>query len=235
MKHLKTLSILALSSVLLMTGCSKKLSEDKFKEVLQSVTDTVNAGTEVTNVHIKDNAQYTYDYKEGEFFRYHSFALLILVPVTDTVCTWEEDGKYYHYVNNTLTKKTEDVEISKDDFDKYMAEHKKTIQEALLRTVDAAKTLIAADPVTYISVENKFSYATFEKTYKMSSKNTKEVEVTEGSETKKEIREETNNIEFKNNLPKEWIIKNDGKKTWKYTYGDAKFTNPHNTNTSENQ
>ena len=219
MKHLKTLSILVLSSVLLMTGCSKKLSEDKFKEVLQSVTDTVNAGTEVTNVHIKDNAQYTYDYKEGEFFRYHSFALLILVPVTDTVCTWEEDGKYYHYKKSVL--ENVDKEITEEQFNVYMATARGEICAKLNEGIMECENLLREEPELYTDVKNAF-YQTAKGEYRLNS-----TMLYKTNDNGEEVTKQRKVIFLmKKNLPIKYTVKTDSDSTTSYTYGNAKFSKP---------
>ena len=71
---------LALLPVLLTTGCfSSSVSQDKMKDQINEVENNINQGN-FTNVKIKDKLQYKFDYKEGEFYRYSDFALILIVP-----------------------------------------------------------------------------------------------------------------------------------------------------------
>ena len=218
-----------LTSSLLLTGCfSKSISAEEFKTALNDVKTYVNGefASGDMNCHINDDLQYTYDFKEGEFFRYNSFALLIIVPITELECTWTKDGKYYHYVKYSANeKKNKDEEITKAEFDALMLVHKATMLTQLNRPITSTETYMSDE-----NTESTYSYNSSSKTYSINAVVKYTVEMYEDGSMTSVEKQETNNISFKNNLPTQWKIKVDGKKTWKYSYGNAKFTNPKDNN-----
>ena len=225
--------LLVLIPTLFTTGCfSSSISEDKMKQVVSDIETNIDNGN-FTNVHIRDKLQYQFDYKEGSFYRYHNFALLILVPITDTEATWEENGKYYHYEYNSMTKKTIDEEIDKAAFDTYMVKHKASIAAQLMAPVNASKKLLGTYDYGEIPV-NKYediqgaSYKlnSFEKKYTQKGTGIYYVDMYEDGVEKRVEKQDKHTIVYKNSLPIEWTTKNDGESKWKYSYGKAEFTNP---------
>ena len=224
---------LALLPVLLTTGCfSSSVSQDKMKDQINEVESNINQGN-FTNVKIKDKLQYKYDYKEGEFYRYSDFALILIVPYTELVCTWQENGHYYHYEKYSINeKKNKDEEITKEQFDAYMADHKKTVQTQLNNPIKEAKKLLGT--YTYEEYELRYKevadvsckYNFFEKEYTLKGTGIWEETIYEdGVETTKQ-KEQKDTLKFKKGLPTEWSYKNDGDKKWTYSYGKAEFKNP---------
>ena len=225
--------LLVLLPCLLTTGCfSSSISEDKMKEVVSEVEAKVSAG-DFTNVHINDKIQHKYDYKEGEFYRYSDFALLLIVPITELVCTWSQDGKYYEELLNMMF----DGKITKEQFDEYMAEHKKSVQYQLMNPVNASKKLLGTyqydDPYVtqYKEVKDpSYKYNSFEKEYTQKGTGIYEVTLYEDGAEKTVQKEDKYTIVYKNGKPVKMTIKNDGDQTWKYSYGKAEFKNPKENN-----
>ena len=229
---------LALLPVLLTTGCfSSSIKEDKMKEVVAETESNVTSGN-FTNVHIKDKLQYKFDYKEGEFYRYSDFALILIIPYTELVCTWQQDGKYYHYEKYSVNeKKNKDQEITKEEFDLLMAEHKKTVQAQLMNPINESKRLLGTFNYegTYITPYKdiksvSFKYASIQKEYRQKGTGVYEETLYEDGVEKVIEKENKNTIVYKNGLPTQWTIKNDGDKKWQYQFGKAEFTNPKENN-----
>lgn len=223
MKYKLPLVILTMSTVL-MTGCfAKTITKEKFDEAMVTVKQNIE---NVTNVHIKDKIQHTYDYKEGEFYRYNQFALLLVVPIAETECTWVEDGKYYHfYSNSTDSKKNENKEITAEEFSVYMLKHKVEIQTVLNRPFEEMKLFDGSNP-DYSEITNSYKYSSLEKSYSLTTKAKFKVTLYEDGQDKTEYKDVKETYEFKKNLPSKWTKKLDGDSTWKYTYGKAEFKNP---------
>lgn len=230
--------LLVLLPCLLTTGCfSSSINEDKMKEVVNEVEAKVSAG-DFTNVHINDKIQHKYDYKEGEFYRYSDFALLLIVPITELVCTWTQDGKYYHYEKYSANeKKNKDEEITKEQFDLYMAEHKKSVQYQLENPVKASKKLLGTykyeetDYTKYKSIKDtSYKYNSFEKEYTQKGTGVYDVTLYEDGVEKTVEKEDKYTIVYKNGMPVKMTTKNDGDQTWKFSYGKAEFKNPKENN-----
>ena len=226
--------LLVLLPTLLTTGCfSSSIKEDKMKEVVAEVESNVNSGN-FTNVHINDKIQHKFDYKEGEFYRYSDFALLLIVPITELVCTWKQDGKYYHYEKYSANeKKNVDKEITKEEFDTYMAAHKLTVQYQLNVPVTASKKLLKTyqyDEYTAVKykdvVDTSYKYNSFEKEYTQKGTGLYDITQYEDGGEKTITKEEKHTINYKNGLPSSWTIKGDSEQKWKYSYGKAEFKNP---------
>ena len=218
---------------LLLTGClSKSVSKEKMADVISQAENNITTGS-FTNVHVNDKLQYKYDYKEGEFYREYMFALLLVVPITDLVCTWQEDGKYYHYENHSATSKKVDEEITKEQFDVYMLAHKETMKNLLMSPIKESKKIMypeqipAEDPTKYTSVKDvSYKSNLAGSTFTLKGTGVYTVDIyQDGQETKQE-KEQKDTIKYSNNLPTEWSCKNDGEKKWNYKYGKAEFLNP---------
>ena len=231
---MKKSMILVLLPALLTTGCfSSTIKEEKMEEVVNEVESTITSGN-FTNVHINDKIQHKYEYKEGEFFYYNDFALLLIVPITELVCTWSQDGKYYHYEKYSANeKKNKDEEITKEQFDAYMAEHKKTIAYQLMNPVNASKKLLGTyqyqetDYTKYKSIKDtSYKYNSFEKEYTQKATGVYDLTMYEDGVEKTVEKEDKYTIVYKKGMPVKMTTKNDGDQTWKYTYGNAKFHNP---------
>ncbi len=215
MKHNKALILLPLTSLLL-TGCFEKaINKEQFLEAVKNSQAVLESGEKVTNVRIRQGIQYSYDYKEGEFYRYHDFALIL----AETVIVWKEENKYYRYVNYTYTDKYNfDGEISKEQFDEYMGAGKKDLIKVLNNPLEKAGKIAnnSDDAVTY---DATFKYSSMDKQYTLKA--------TGKSLTSEEEYQYT--IKIKNNLPTEYKYNLNGSKsdtTWKYQYGKAELTKP---------
>ena len=228
MKNKRLLLALPLVAFLL-TGCFEKtISQDEFasKAVNEAERYLAQESDKITNVHIKTKLQYTYDYKEGEFYRYYMFALIVIVPLTELECVWKEDGKYYRYVDySAQDNKHVDKEITKEEFDTYMAAGKTSILTRLTDPVTRVKELMNNAIPYYETAEynNTYKYSSSDKVYTLTSSVTRPANY--GSE---ETTTDKYTIKFKNSLPTKYSYKNDGEQTWEYSYGKAKFTNPKN-------
>ena len=232
MKNIKSLITLSLVPVLL-TGCSsaKKISEEQFKELHeQTVLYLSDVNNVPANIHIANkNSTTKYDYKEGEFYSYYSFALLILVPVTGGTYTWKEDGKYYHAVKDMFkSEKSYKKEITEEEFNDYMASHKQKVLEELNVPLLTATNLLNGSEL-YENVQNTY-YSVGKTGWKLSSK---------AEYLSDNHKEYSYTIQFKDNLPVKYTSKVSSEKNsetvWKYTLGKASLSVPSFETTSESQ
>ena len=205
-------------STMLLTACDTGISQEKFVEHLNATKANITLESEVlNNVHIKDKSNLNQtNYKEGEF--YSKVSGLILTRVQEY--TWkDEDGKYYHYKKSLL--EDIDKEITKEQFDVYMATARGEICAKLNEGIMECENLLREEPETYINVKNAF-YQTAKGEYRLNSTMTTKV-----MEESQEV-EKTRKVIFlmKKNLPTKYTIKLDSSSTVSYTYGNAKFSKP---------
>lgn len=164
------------------------------------------------------------NYKEGEFFADETFALIIIVPITDKAWTWTEDGKYYHAEDHTNNDKDSYGEITKEKFDEYMAAGRQKIYNYLMEGINHCDNFLSAEPAgTYKTYKNSFK-RDMNGTYKMITETTYVETDSAGTETEKNAKY---TFSMKKNLPTQFTTKNDGSESYyKYSYGNAKFTKP---------
>lgn len=215
MRMNKKLFLIVPAITLLLTGCfDKTVSKENMIKVLEEAESAFMSEQSLfTNVRIRNKIQHSYDYKEGEFYRYHEFALIYY----QTECIWVENGEYYHYlVDGWNSKLNVDAKVSKEEFDELMGKAKNKITNELFRPIDKAYQIATKDDPTF-----KNTYKSNSGTYTVKSE--RQYVTSEGqSETEKYV------IKFKNNLPTRYQINNNGEQDWKYQYGKAEFINPHN-------
>ena len=166
-------------------------------------------------MHIKDKSNLNQtNYKEGEF--YSKVSGLILTRVQEY--TWkDEDGKYYHYKKSVL--EDIDKEITKEQFDVYMATARGEICAKLNEGIMECENLLREEPETYINVKNAF-YQTAKGEYRLNSTMTYKENGDGAEKTRKVI------FLMKKNLPIKYTVKTDSEGTISYTYGNAKFSKP---------
>ena len=231
----KALLFLPLVTTLL-TGCSfsSSLSKEKFQSNFDKVTENMEQNPP-TNVTIKDKILGTDErqYKEGEFYTYKYFVVAIILPVDEREATWKEDGKFYHYVYNNISKKDSLTEINESTFNTYMAAHKATIMSMLMEPINTTKDLLNENKEVYKSVSNSYKKDMFSNEFYIKSNVTYE---TVNGDAKEE-HQKTITIKYKDNLPientsKEKTDKGTTTNTRKYTYGKATFVNPSKSNDS---
>ena len=225
MKNIKPIITLSLLPLLL-TGCvSKGISQDEFlpkKEASEAYLSDANNCP--TDIHIQNKGGVEkYDYKEGEFYTYRMFALILIVPVTSGTYTWKEDGKYYHAETHTDSKKNKKSEITEEQFNTYMLQHKAKIMSELNVPLARVNDLLNPNEEIYSSVDNKF-YALGDTGWKMISKvsyvdeNAKDAKIT---------------IEFNHDLPVKYTTKTDSESYYKYELNKATLVPPNFDSTSE--
>ena len=208
-------TLLAMSTMLL-TACDTGISQEKFVEHLNATKANITLESEVlNNVHIKDKSNLNQtNYKEGEF--YSKVSGLILTRVQEY--TWkDEDGKYYHYKKSVL--EDIDKEITKEQFDVYMATARGEICAKLNEGIMECENLLREEPETYINVKNAF-YQTANGEYRLNSTMTYKENGDGAEKTRKVI------FLMKKNLPIKYTVKTDSESTTSYTYGNAKFSKP---------
>ena len=228
MKNIKSIITLSLVPVML-AGCSlpKKINEEQFREKYnETVTYLSSVDNVPSNIHIQNKAGATkYDYKEGEFYGYYNFALLILVPVTGGEYTWKEEGKFYHAEKNMFdNKKSYKKEITEEQFNTYMAGHKNKMLEELQMPLNMA-TILLNGGENYENIRNTY-YSVGKTGWKLSSK---AEYVSDNNKTY------SYTIQFNNNLPVKYTSKGDSETVWKYSLGKAKLSVPSFDSTSESQ
>ena len=194
--------------------------------------------TEVTNVKFHNKLSVnSYNYKEGEFYAYKMFALILIVPVSEQDYTWKENGEYWHYSYNSVGNKKTLAKITETVFEQYMNVGKGKVTEYLLNPLLKAEQLMDENQVQYKSVSNKYKKNIFKDQYTLVSTAKEEI-VTSHDEYNEETGEYTPVIDsteektttftiaLKKSLPVKYTTKDDSEQTWTYTYGDAEFTVP---------
>lgn len=232
----KTLLFLPLVATLL-TGCSfsSSLSKDKFSSKFDEVKENLknNPPKDVT---IRDKLSTTvYQYKEGEFYSYKYFVIALIVPIDERNATWKEDGKFYHYSYNNLTKKETYAEISEETFKTYMADHKATIMSLIMEPINITDDLLNENKDAYKTVSNSYKKELLSNEFYIKSNVTYE---TINGDVKEE-HDKTITIKYKDKLPlentsKEKVNNSTSTNTKKFTYGKAEFTKPNKTSDSSN-
>ncbi len=163
-------ALLLMTFPFLLSGCVKSINSEQFNEKFATVEANFdNDETFPKRLHIntKNNTR-TYDYKEGEYYRHTTWALIILVPVTSNTSTWTQDGKYYYYNKTEFSSNPEFREITKEQFDSYMTAGLATIKNSFANPINKAKELMSYDNENsesedssiireYKTVENKYS------------------------------------------------------------------------------
>lgn len=243
MKKYIPLSLLALSSIVL-TGCSQSKLKAQYGEMVQEGKNKV---AEVTNVKFHNKLSVnSYNYKEGEFYAYKMFALILIVPVSEQNYTWKENGEYWHYTSNSIGNKKTLTKIDEETFNSMMAAHKATITAELLNPLLKAEQLMDENQTEYKSVSNKFKNNMFNGQSSLQSTAVKEV-VTSQDDCDAETgqcttvvdntTEETTKytIALKKSLPVKYTVETDSEQTWTYTYGNAEFTVPDDVREMMNQ
>ena len=223
----------------LVTGCSfsSSLSKDKFQSSFDKVTENREQNPP-KNVTSKDKILGTTErqYKEGEFYTYKYFVVALILPIDEREATWKEDGKFYHYSYNNLTKKESLIEINEDSFNTYMEGHKATIMSMLMEPINTTKNLLNENKEVYKTVSNSYKKDMFSNEFYIKSNVTYE---TINGDTKEE-HQKTITIKYKNNLPsentsKEKTSNGTSTNTTMYTYGKAVFVNPSKANDSSSE
>ena len=231
------LKVLALTSVtsLVLTGCFlKKLSQDEFLSRLDDVKGQLTLTNEKMNdIHINNKLNVNvYNYKEGEFYAYKMFALILIVPVTEGEYIYKQDGKFYQIKTHTDSKKDTKTEISEEQFNILMLERKQSMIDRLMMPVNTCEGLInGTTEQEYKSVKNTFKGS--KKKLQFVSNVTFDVTTNEYNDetgvTEEKVEEKKGKftITFESNLPKKYINKtDDGETTWDYCYGKAELNLP---------
>ena len=92
-----------------LTACEKSIKEEEFNTQLASIRETLTTGEDerLNDIHINNSlSTEAYNYKEGEYYSYKMFALILIVPITQGDYLWKEDGKFYHAERKTKKKKS---------------------------------------------------------------------------------------------------------------------------------
>ena len=236
MKNVKLLSLLSVMPLLL-TGCSKKLSAEEYKQYLdETKTYLTEDFSHITDVHIQNKLSVTtFDYKVNEFFSYNYIGLLGIGGEREV--TWKDGEKYYYYHSSPLHRDNEVKEIDAELFYEYMDEYKVRIQTELMRPVYMSYQLYNGGIPDYKKADNTFKRS-IKKEYSHHSVATKEVPTTndQGESVNVDV-EDVYDIVLKDKYPLQYkyVTKNtptdDGSETtWKYSYGNAKLNKPSQSN-----
>ena len=234
MKKYIPLSLLALSSIVL-TGCSQSKLKAQYGEMVQEGKAKV---AEVTNVKFHNKLSVnSYNYKEGEFYAYKMFALILIVPVSEQDYTWKENGEYWNYTYNSVGNKKKLTKLTEEAFQQHMNIGKGKVTENLLNPLLKAEVLMDENQTQYKSVSNKYKKNILKDQYTLTS-TVKEEIITSHDECDPETgvctpvvdsTEEktiTYTISLKKSLPVKFTTKDESEQTWTYSYGDAEFTVP---------
>ena len=218
MKKINVLSLLSISSILL-CGCnSKKLSQEEYQEELKGVQEAlVIDNDKLDNVHINSrlNVEH-YDYIEGEFYAYRQFALILIIPINMEDYTWKDGDKYYHY-KATTANNGQKSEITKEQFDNYMATGRQTILNKLMEPYNLNLSMMSDETSDiYKDRVNTYSKQGSELNFKC---------VYNAVKSDETLEKTTVNIKYKDFLPIKYTSKSkDSNTRWDYKYGSASFT-----------
>ena len=211
---------------LLLTSCAKNIDKEQFLEKLNPIKEKlVVTNSDINNVHIHNSLSVvTYDYKENEYYVYHTFAIILIIPYKSEEFVYKENDKYFHIKTYTDSKKDTKTEISEEEFKSLMLIKKQTIIEQLSSPLAMIDRLIDNEDDEYKSVKNSFTSGG--NTLNFVSNVTKEVTNSDTNEIEEEKGKIT--INFKNDLPIKYQTKVDGSTVWSYSYGNAKLNIPDN-------
>ena len=225
MKKLTLLNLLIVPALLL-TGCAKNIDKEAFLEKLADVKENVVVtNSDIKNVHIHNGLNVTtYDYKEGEYYAYHTFVIIIIIPYKSEEFIYKNNDKYYQINTYTDSSKDTKKEITQDEFNLLMLARKQKIIDELNDPISAIDRLIDEEDDEYKSIKNSFSAGG--NTLNFTSNVVKETYDSEKEENK-DIKGKIN-ISFKNNLPTKYETKVDGNTVWSYSYGNATLKIPSN-------
>lgn len=234
MKHLKS-ALMLLSIPMLLTGCFRNsVSKEKFLNQLdEAKAETAIESTKVDNVQIHNKLNIeSWNYKVGEFYSHHYFAIALIVPINYGEYTWTEDGKFYH-ATKIVGKDLTTSEITKEQFENYMEGHRATISGKLREPILSTESYLYGNDDTYKVESSKLTYQPLSKEYRsVVVTSTQEPDPNNYEQTI--TRKRTFTFVFKNKLPKTYTTKEnwDGgsEQKWSYSYGDAKFHNPTSSN-----
>ena len=219
--------LLALGSLVL-TACETNIKQEKFVSILDATEANVTMESDnLNNVHMQNKLGVNkIDYKEGEFYINTTNALALIIPIITELYTWREGDseanyKYYHAEKHTITSNTKWAEITKEQFDVYMATGRGEVYAKLNQGITSCRNMLkpAEEQEQYKNIKNTF-YKTAGGEYKMYS--TMTYDYVDGEETKEKKRSTTFTI--KNNLPVKFTTKDDGSESfYKFSYGNAKL------------
>ena len=217
---------------MMLTSCQKTLKQEAFASMLDEVKATLSSDNEKLNdVKIYSNLNTeVYNYKEGEYYSYKMFAIILIVPIIDAKYVWKEDGKYFYAESHTDSKKDKLTEITEEQFNEKMAASKEKIRSELSWPVTMSESLMNGTS-TYENVKNTYQYDSLNKTYVLTSKVQSKGQDESGSEV---LKDSTITIKYKNNLPILYRSKGESTTKWTYAYGKSELVKPASANqTSE--
>ena len=237
-RHFMKKAYLLLTLPLLLTGCfSTSVKKDKFQAVLQEAEKNVALDSnKLDDVRIHNKLSVDlYNYKEGEFYSYRYFALILIVPVSHGEYTWKEDGKYYYAETFTDSKKNKTGEITEEQFNTRMAAHRLTIYQKINEPLNDADKILNDNYDEGYTVDNyKMSKEFLGSSYSLKAEISHlESDYSSGEEVKVK-KTSTHTIKIKNGLPNTYTSKTDDSETkWTYEFGKASFSNPNNPSQDE--
>ncbi len=219
--------LLALGSLVL-TACDTNIKQDKFVSILEATEANVAMDSDkIDNVHMQNRLGVNkIDYKEGEFYINTTNALALIIPIITELYTWREGDseanyKYYHAEKHTITSNNKWAEITKEQFDVYMATGRGEVYAKLNQGITSCKNMLkpAEEQETYKNIKNSFK-KTMSGEYKMISSATYDYQ--DGENTVERQYKVT--FAIKNNLPLKFTTKDNGSESfYKFSYGDAKL------------
>ena len=216
--------LLAVSTMLL-TACDTKVSQEKFVAQLDATKANVTLDSaNLDNVHMSNKLNINViDYKKDEFYINTTQALAIIIPIISKYYTWKEGDKYYHAEEHTITSNNKYSEITKEEFDVYMATGRGEVCAKLNEGITNCDNMLKEQPEgsQYYNVKNSF-VQTAAGEYKMTS--TMNYKTTEDGEEVEKKR--TTIFVFKKNLPVKYTIKDNGETFYKYSFGKAELRKP---------
>ena len=227
MKKRALFTLLPLSAIAL-TGCFSfynQIDQEKFLEYIDTVEEAINIDNPtLENVKIgKKLGADDYNYKEGEFFHHSWWVGWLIVPIVKTEATWKENGQYFYYCYDPWNEKNRvDKEITEEEFETRMSSHKNEVINRLTEVLNKTKSFFDSESeTTYQTTTYKDNY----NSYKVVA----EYEAPDYSTADEDdFIKGKHTVVFSKSLPAKWDFKDgDSSNYYRYSYGKAKFSNPH--------
>ncbi len=240
MKTSKLIKLLPLTTLLL-TGCfDQSISKEDFAAKLEEINQNLNVENEkLKNCRAQSRLGIeTYNYKEGEYYSYKYFALILIIPVSYGSYTWKDDAGYHNFEDKSIGNDVKS-ELTEEEFNTKMEGRKATILGVFRKPYEIAKALMDENYLNYLNPEGFFDYSlTYANKYTKNGNTYKIISTAtytynaDHQNGNDDVMSVKYTITFKDNLPTKLETEKkerDGDKSkdhWKYSYSNSAFSDP---------
>lgn len=210
MKNKNVLLVMATLPMILLSSC-KPAAKEMTSEDAASAIDAVVAkyaegcpqkATVYSSPSDYDHGNFTATIDRGHYYHYHTFAMLILIPLVSDEYYYEKDGLYYH-IHTSASRNVHEI-ISKEAFDEGMQKG-----EDFIWKDRAGRMLSLLKDGTSAEYEGEFSYkytTTGEGQISLVTDEKWTVKETSSEQEVDVAKSKHQSINFKDNLPYDWIV-----------------------------